>query len=95
MPDILPALIAFIRRYQLNHLVYLYDDLHGAQRLKQLMHMQTTNQIENLNLISRYLGNPEEAYELLQNIDSITSSTFHTIKHRLVQIIDTMVGTLS
>jgi len=80
MPDILPALIAFIRRYQLNHLVYLYDDLHGAQRLKQLMHMQTTNQIENLNLISRYLGNPEEAYELLQNIDSITSSTFHTIK---------------
>ena len=74
MPDILPALIAFIRRYQINQLVYLYDDMHGAHRLKQLLQMQTTNKIQNLNIISRYLGNPDDSYDLLQNIEIMTSS---------------------
>jgi len=79
MPDVLPALIAFIRRYQINQLVYLYDDMHGAYRLKQLLQMQTTNKIQNLNIISRYLGNPDDSYDLLQNIELMTSSTLRSL----------------
>ncbi|CAF5163041.1 unnamed protein product, partial [Rotaria sp. Silwood1] len=54
MPDVLPALIGFIR-------------------LEQLIQMQTTNTIQNLNIISRYLENPDDSYDLLQNIDMITN----------------------
>jgi hypothetical protein len=74
MPDILPALLAFLRRYQINQLAYIYDDNMGAYRLKQLMEMQTTNKIHNLNIISRYLGNPEDSYDLLQNIELMTNT---------------------
>jgi hypothetical protein len=79
MPDILPVLIAFIRRYQVNQLVYLYDDINGAHRLKQLMQMQTTSKIQNLNIISRYLENPDDSYDLLQNIEIMTSSPARTV----------------
>lgn len=74
MPDILPALLAFLRRYQINQLAYIYDDNAGAYRLKQLMEMQTANKIHNLNIISRYLGNPEDSYDLLQNIEHMTNT---------------------
>lgn len=73
-PDVLPALIAFIRRYRIDQLVYVYDDARGAHRLNQLMQMQTKNILPNLNIISRYLGNPEDCYELLQNIEMVTST---------------------
>jgi hypothetical protein len=79
MPDVLPALIAFIRRYQLNQLVYIYDDTTGALRLKQLMRMQTTSKLANLNIISRYLGDPDDSYDLLQNIELMTSSSFRML----------------
>ncbi|CAF2764448.1 unnamed protein product, partial [Rotaria sp. Silwood2] len=74
MPDVLPALISIIRRYQVNQLVYLYDDANGALRLKQLIEMTTNNTIQNLNIISRYLGNPDDSYDLLQNIEFMTNS---------------------
>ena len=74
MPDILPALVAFIRRYQITQLVYLYDDTTGAHRLKQLMKMQTTNKLKNLNIVTRYLGQPDDPYDLLQNIEILKSS---------------------
>jgi hypothetical protein len=74
MPDILPALVAFIRRYQINQFVYLYDDTNGAHRLKRLMQMQTSNIIQNISIISRYLGNPDDPYDLLQNIEIMTAS---------------------
>jgi hypothetical protein len=74
MPDILPALVAFIRRYRVRQIVYLYDDTNGAHHLKRLMQMQTTNIIQNLNIISRYLGNPDDPYDLLQNIEIMTAS---------------------
>jgi hypothetical protein len=80
MPDVLPALIAFIRRYQINQFVYLYDDIYGAYRLKQLIQMQTTNKIQNLNIISRYLDNPDDSYDLLQNIELMTNSPTHSSK---------------
>ena len=70
MPDILPALIKIIYRYQIKQLVYIYDDINGALRLKQLIHIQTSN----LNIISRYLDNPDDSYELLQNIELITNT---------------------
>jgi hypothetical protein len=70
MPDILPALIKFIHRYQITQLVYIYDDINSALRLKQLMQMQPSN----LNLISRYLDNPDDAYDLLQNIEIMTNT---------------------
>lgn len=73
MPDILPALVAFIRRYQIKQIVYLYDDTTGARRLQQLMRMQTSHQIKNLNIITRYLGNPDDPYDLLQNIEAMTN----------------------
>jgi len=73
MPDILPALITIIRRYQITELVYIYDDINGAYRLKQLMKIQTSNIIQNLNIISRYLDNPDDSYDLLQNIELITN----------------------
>ena len=73
MPDVLPALIAFVRRYQIDQLVYVYDDTNAAHRLNQLMQMQTRNIIPNLNIISRYLGNPDDCYDLLQNIDIVTN----------------------
>ena len=74
MPDILPALVAFIRRYRVRQIVYLYDDTNGAHHLKRLMQMQTTNIIQNLNIISRYLGSPDDPYDLLQNIEIMTAS---------------------
>lgn len=73
MPDILPGLIALIRRYGITQLIYLYDDIYGAHRLKQLMQLQTTNNIQNFDIISRYLDNPDDPYDLLQNIELITN----------------------
>ncbi|CAF1192912.1 unnamed protein product [Adineta ricciae] len=75
IPDVLPALLAFLRRYQINQLVYLYDDTIGAYRLKNLMEMQTANKIHNLNIISRYLGNPDDSYDLLQNVEMMTHAS--------------------
>ncbi|CAF3986296.1 unnamed protein product, partial [Rotaria sp. Silwood1] len=60
MPDVLPALIGFIR-------------------LEQLIQMQTTNTIQNLNIISRYLENPDDSYDLLQNIDMITNFVLYLL----------------
>jgi hypothetical protein len=89
MPDILPALVAFIRRYQITQLVYLYDDTTGASRLQQLMKMQTTNKIKNLNIITRYLGHPDDPYDLLQNIELSTNiplrSTSSTTTYSRIQ----------
>jgi hypothetical protein len=79
MPDILPALITIIRRYQITQLVYIYDDINGAHRLKQLMKIQTSNIIQNLNIISRYLDNPDDSYDLLQNIELITNIPTRTL----------------
>ncbi len=73
MPDILPALITIIRRYQITQLVYIYDDVNGAHRLKQMMKIQTSNTIQNLNIISRYLENPDDCYDLLYNIEIMTN----------------------
>ena len=73
MPDVLPALVAFIRRYQVRQIVYLYDDATGAQRLQQLMQMQTRHQIKHLHIITRYLGNADDPYDLLQNIEMMTN----------------------
>lgn len=73
MPDVLPALIAVIRRYQINQLAYIYDDARGARRLKSLMQLQTTNKLQNVNIISRYLLNPDDSYDLLQNIEIMTN----------------------
>ena len=47
--------------------------MNGAHRLKRLMEMQTTNEIRQLNIISRHIGNIEDSYNLLQNIDIATS----------------------
>src|SRR5436189_13844 len=47
--------------------------------LIQLMQMQTTNTIQNLNIISRYLGNPDDSYDLLQSIEMITNSPSRTL----------------
>ena len=52
MPDILPALITLIRHYQISQLVYIYDDINSAYRLKQLMNIQAFHTIQNLNIIS-------------------------------------------
>ncbi|CAF4044374.1 unnamed protein product [Rotaria sordida] len=79
MPDILPALISLIRRYQITQLVYIYDDIAGAHRLKQLIQIQTSNIIQNLNIISRYLDNPDDSYELLQSIEIISHTEVHTL----------------
>ncbi|CAF1086821.1 unnamed protein product [Adineta steineri] len=78
MPDVLPALVAFIRRYHINQIVYIYDDTIGAYRLKNLIEMQTTNTLQNLNIISRYLGNPEDSYDLLQNVEIATQTVLRT-----------------
>ena len=78
MPDILPPLVAFIHRYQINQLFYLYDDTNGAGRLKRLMEMQTTNSIQDLNLISRYIGDPDDSYNLFENIEMIMNSPLHS-----------------
>ncbi|CAF3876963.1 unnamed protein product [Rotaria sordida] len=78
MPDILPALVSLIRRYRIKQLVYLYDDTNGAHRLKQLIGMQTKTTLQNLNIISRYLGNPDDSYDLLQNIEFMTNSLLRT-----------------
>jgi hypothetical protein len=73
MPDLLPALVAFIHRYQICQLVYIYDDSHGAQRLKQLMQIQTSTIGADFNIISRYLDNPDDPYDLLENIELVTN----------------------
>ncbi len=78
MPDLLPALVTFIRHYQINRLVYIYDDTIGAHRLKQLIQMKTTQALQNLNIISRYLGNPDDSYDLLQNVEHMTSIPIRT-----------------
>ncbi|CAF1049286.1 unnamed protein product [Rotaria sp. Silwood1] len=79
MPDIFPALITIIRHYQITQLIYVYDDVDGAHRLKRLMHMQTSNTAENLNIISRYLDNPDDSYDLLQSIEIISYTEMHTL----------------
>jgi hypothetical protein len=79
MPDILPALITIIRHYQITKLVYIYDDVNGANRLKQLLKIQTSNTIQNLNIISRYLDYPEDSYDLLHNIEMITNTPTRTL----------------
>lgn len=78
MPDLLPALVATIRHYQIHQLVYVYDDINGAGRLKQLLKLQTFNTIPNVNIISRYLDYPEDSYELLHNIEIITNTPTRT-----------------
>jgi hypothetical protein len=75
MPDILPALITIIRRYQITQLVYIYDDINGAYRCNQLMKMQTLYTIQDLNIISRYLDNPDDSYDLLNIIELMTTNT--------------------
>ncbi|CAF0932273.1 unnamed protein product [Adineta steineri] len=40
--------------------------------------MQTTNTLQNLNIISRYLGNPEDSYDLLQNVEIATQTVLRT-----------------
>ncbi|CAF3474996.1 unnamed protein product [Rotaria socialis] len=79
MPDILPALVAFVRRYEITRLVYIYDDINGARRLKQLMELQTKHKIHSINIISRYLGNPDDSYDLLQNIEMMTNEQMHSL----------------
>ncbi|CAF1218392.1 unnamed protein product [Adineta ricciae] len=73
MPDLVPALIALIRRYQILKLVYIYDGSHGAHRLKQLMHVQTLTSTQNLKIFSRFLDDPDDSCDLLQNIEMITN----------------------
>ena len=72
MPDVLPALIAFLRRYQIYQIVYIYDHIVGARRLNQLIQLQTTNRLAYLNIVSRYLGHPDDSYDLLQNVEVMT-----------------------
>jgi hypothetical protein len=79
MPDILPALIALIRRYRIHQLVYIYDDTNGTRRLKQLMQIQTSNTIQNFNIISRYLDNPDDSYDLLQNIETMINTPIRSL----------------
>lgn len=79
MPDLLPALVATIRHYQIRRLVYIYDDINGAARLKQLLKIQTSNIVPNVNIISRYLDYPEDSYELLQNIELMTNTPTRTL----------------
>ncbi|CAF4962021.1 unnamed protein product [Rotaria sp. Silwood1] len=79
MPDVLPALISVIRRYQIKYLVYLYDDTNGARRLKQLIETTTKNTIQSLNIMGRYLGNPDDSYDLLQNIEFMTNSQINSL----------------
>lgn len=74
MPDLLPALISFIRHYDISQLVYIYDDELGAQRLKELIRLQTSIGGLNLNLISRFLSNAEDSHDLLENIELTTNS---------------------
>jgi len=74
LPDIIPALVAIIHRYQITELVYIYDDTQGAYRLKQLMQSQTSNTTQNLNIISRYLDDPDDSYDLLQNVEIMTNT---------------------
>ena len=73
MPDILPILISIIRRYQINQIVYIYDDINGAYRLKQLMNIQTSDKIQYFNIISRYIDNLDDLYDLLHNIELMTN----------------------
>ena len=79
MPDVLPALVAFIRRYQIHQLVYIYDDVYSAQRLKQLMQIQTSGAGPSFNIISRYLDNPEDSYDLLENIEIVTNPPLRSL----------------
>ncbi|UJR27160.1 hypothetical protein I4U23_008458 [Adineta vaga] len=72
MPDLIPALIALIRRYQITDLVYIYDGSHGAYRLKQLMQIQTFSSTQNFKIYSRFLDDPDDSYDLLQNVEYIT-----------------------
>ncbi|CAF0889980.1 unnamed protein product [Adineta steineri] len=74
MPDIIPALTSVLRRYQITELVYLYDHTCGAHRLKQLMQVQVSNSTQYLNILSRFLDDPDDAYDLLQNIEIITNT---------------------
>ena len=78
MPDILPALVATIRYYHINQLIYIYDDINGAARLKQLLKLQTSNTMQNFNVISRFLDYPEDSYELLHNIELMTNTPTRT-----------------
>jgi hypothetical protein len=79
MPDILPALITIIHHYQITQLIYIYDDINGAYRLKQLMKIQALNTIQNLNIISRYLDNPDDSYDLLHNIEIMTNTPIRSL----------------
>ena len=82
MPDILPALVSIIRRYQIVQLVYIYDHTDGAHRLQQLMQMQTMNIVENLIIISRYLYNSNDSYDLLQSIEIMTNSQMPSLSSK-------------
>ncbi|CAF1623889.1 unnamed protein product [Rotaria magnacalcarata] len=88
MPDILPALISLIQHYQINQLVYSYDDRNGGNRLKQLIKMQTKNRIQNLNIICFYLGNPYNSNDLLEAIEITTSSSSSQQVHRRYIVLD-------
>ena len=79
MPDVLPALVALIRRYQIHQLVYIYDDIYSAQRLKQLMQIQTSIGGPTFSIISRYLDNPEDSYDLLENIELVTNPPLRSL----------------
>ncbi|CAF2599544.1 unnamed protein product [Rotaria sp. Silwood2] len=79
MPDILSALITIIRHYQITQLVYIFDGIDGAHRLKQLIQIQTSNVIPNLNIISRYLDNPDDSYDLLQSVEIVSHTEMHTL----------------
>ena len=78
IPDILQPLVAFIHHYQINQLIYLYDETNGARRLKRLMEMQTTNSVQDLNLICYYMGDPHDSYDLFENIEITINSPLHS-----------------
>ncbi|CAF0824550.1 unnamed protein product [Didymodactylos carnosus] len=72
MPDLIPALIAFIRRYNLKEIYYIFDGIESCQRLKELMYIQTQKQssvLNQLHINSRYLPNANDSYDLLHSIE--------------------------
>lgn len=77
-PDILPALITILQYYQIKQFVYVYNDINGAYRLKQLMNLQTTEKLFEFNIINRYLDSIDDAYDLLYNIEFITNPSFRS-----------------
>jgi len=77
-PDVLPALITVLHYYQIKQFVYVYNDINGAHRLKQLMNRQTTEKLFEFNILNRYLDNIDDAYDLLYNIELITGSSFRS-----------------